>query len=92
MRNIPAGEFKAKCLALMDEIHASGEGIIVTKRGRPVARVLPSWVPDGDTSSLNSVFGFMRGVGVVQGDIVGPIVPAEDWSLLTSAQGEDTSL
>lgn len=47
MRNIPAGEFKAKCLALMDEIHASGKGIIVTKRGRPVARVLPSWFPDG---------------------------------------------
>jgi hypothetical protein len=50
--------------------------------------VVPGW----GTSSLNSVFGFMRGVGVVQGDIVGPIVPAEDWSLLTSAQGEDTSL
>ena len=56
--------------------------------GPRTAFVVPGW----GTSSLNSVFGFMRGVGVVQGDIVGPIVPAEDWSLLTSAQGEDTSL
>lgn len=39
-RTIGAGEFKAKCLALLDDV-AAGEEIIVTKRGKPVARVTP---------------------------------------------------
>ena len=41
MRTIPAGKFKAECLALLDEVAATGETIVVTKRGKPVARVLP---------------------------------------------------
>lgn len=45
MRTIPAGKFKAECLALLDEVAASGEEIIVTKRGKPVARVLPLEAP-----------------------------------------------
>ena len=46
MRTIPAGKFKAECLALLDEVAASGEEIIVTKRGKPVARLLPLEPPD----------------------------------------------
>ncbi len=38
---IPAGQFKARCLALLDEVAASGRRIVVTKRGRPVAQVIP---------------------------------------------------
>lgn len=41
MRTIAAGKFRAECLALLDEVAASGEEIIVTKRGKPVARLLP---------------------------------------------------
>jgi prevent-host-death family protein len=41
MREVKAGEFKAKCLKLLDEVAETGEGLIVTKRGKPVARVLP---------------------------------------------------
>jgi prevent-host-death family protein len=41
MRRIPAGEFKAKCLALLDEVFETGQSVVVTKRGRPVARVSP---------------------------------------------------
>jgi prevent-host-death family protein len=40
-RTIRAGEFKAKCLALLDEVEARGRPLVVTKRGRPVARVVP---------------------------------------------------
>ena len=40
-RQIPAGEFKAKCLALLDEVAETGQSVVVTKRGRPVARVSP---------------------------------------------------
>ena len=41
VRVIKASEFKAKCLQLMDEVAASGEEIIITKRGRPVSRLTP---------------------------------------------------
>lgn len=41
LRTIPAGEFKAKCLQLLDEVAERGGTLIVTKRGRPVARVVP---------------------------------------------------
>jgi prevent-host-death family protein len=40
-RTIQAGEFKARCLQLMEEVAAYGESIVVTKRGRPVARLVP---------------------------------------------------
>jgi prevent-host-death family protein len=40
-RRIPAGEFKAKCLALLNEVAETGRSFVVTKRGRPVARVSP---------------------------------------------------
>ncbi len=40
-KRIPAGEFKAKCLKLMDEVNATGEELVITKRGKPVARLVP---------------------------------------------------
>lgn len=42
---VPAGEFKAKCLKLLDEVAETGETIVVTKRGKPVARVGPMEPP-----------------------------------------------
>lgn len=44
-RTIPASQFKAKCLALLDEVAATGETLVVTKRGKPVARVIPAEEP-----------------------------------------------
>jgi prevent-host-death family protein len=40
-RSIPASEFKARCLALLDDVAKNGHQLVVTKRGRPVARVVP---------------------------------------------------
>jgi prevent-host-death family protein len=48
---IPAGEFKAKCLAILDQVQAGGGSVTVTKRGKPVARVVPISV-DRKTHSL----------------------------------------
>ena len=69
---IPAGEFKARCLQLMDEVEASGVEVVITKRGRPVARL----VPIGETRALD-VFGCMAGTVTVVGDIVAPL--GEPW-------------
>jgi prevent-host-death family protein len=67
-RAIPAGEFKARCLALLDEVQASGEEIIVTKRGKPVARVVPV-----NDDAVKRARDRLRGSITFQGDIVSPI-------------------
>ena len=51
-RSIPAGQFKTACLALLDEVAATGETIVVTKRGRPVAQVTPVAPPRGLAGSI----------------------------------------
>ena len=43
-RTVSAGEFKAKCLKLMDEVNESGEQIVITKHGRPVSPPGAGWV------------------------------------------------
>lgn len=50
VRTVPAGEFKARCLALLDQVAATHQQVVVTKRGRPVARIVP--VEDADPPSL----------------------------------------
>jgi prevent-host-death family protein len=64
---IAAGQFKARCLKLMDEVQATGEEVIITKRGKPVAKLVPV-VDDPE-----SIFGCMRGTFEIVGDIISPI-------------------
>ena len=59
---MPAAEFKAKCLKILDELEA--EGILITKRGRPVARVIP--VVEADNKKL---IGSMKGKIEIHGDL-----------------------
>jgi prevent-host-death family protein len=65
---VPAGEFKARCLALLDDVAKTGVELLVTKRGKPVARVAP--VEGSEPRSL-------RGSVVYEGDIVSPL--DTDW-------------
>jgi len=81
MRTMAAGEFKAKCLAVMDEVNSSGEPVLVTKRGKPVARIMPSRDPK-PKESPEAIFGCLRGFladpnGIV--DLGDPIIPSEEW-------------
>ncbi len=68
---IGAGEFKAKCLRLLDEVQQTRRAIIVTKRGKPVAKLVPA---DEEPPRL---FGRMKGTIKILGDIVGPT--GEKW-------------
>ncbi len=61
MREIGAAKFKEQCLALLDNLDA--DGLIVTKRGKPVARVIPYAANDGD------LIGSLRGKIKIKGDI-----------------------
>ena len=66
-RTIKASEFKAKCLKLMDEVAETGDELIVSKNGRPVARLVPY------RRKPKSLFGIDRGKIEILGDIVEPL-------------------
>jgi prevent-host-death family protein len=72
MKTIKAGEFKAKCLKMMDEVARTGEPYVITKKGKPVAQLAP--LPH----KRKSLYGALKGQVVIQGDIVGPIGDAWD--------------
>ena len=65
-RQMPAGEFKARCLKLLDEVEQTRHEIVITKRGKPVARLAPVHKKAPD------IFGRMRGTIEILGDIVSP--------------------
>jgi len=73
MKQIAAGQFKAQCLAIMDQVSKSGEPILVTKHGKPVVKLVPAEERGDD------IFNYMAGKVKILGDIVGPITPPEDW-------------
>jgi len=76
MKKIPAGEFKARCLSLMDDVNATGEPVLITKRGVPVAKIVPV------SSKKRDLFGFMTGQFEIVGDIESPTVPLEAWEVM----------
>jgi prevent-host-death family protein len=63
---IPAGEFKAHCLQLLDTVAASGEPLTITKRGRPVARLVP-------LPAAGALFGALAGSVREQRDLVASV-------------------
>lgn len=64
---IPAGVFKAKCLKLLDEVAEHRQPLVITKRGKPVAQLLP--MPDEAQPFVGSV----KGSVLWMGDIISPI-------------------
>ena len=77
MKSIPAGEFKQTCLRLLDEVRETRQPILITKRGKPVAQLVPLPThPEWDWS------GAMEGTGQILGDLVGPISDEDDWEAL----------
>ncbi len=74
MKTVPAGAFKANCLAIMDEVKAKRETIVITKHGRPVAKLVPV-----NISGVDEIFGFFNGKGSITGDVVSPVLSPEEW-------------
>jgi prevent-host-death family protein len=74
MKEMPAGAFKARCLNVMKEVQATREPVVVTKRGKPLVKVVPVET-QGD-----SLLGFMKGKVKIVGDIESPI-PVE-WKVV----------
>jgi prevent-host-death family protein len=73
MKTMPAGKFKARCLRLMEEVKKYREPVVITKKGRPVAKLVPADAPATD------VFGCMAGTARIVGDVEGSVLAAEAW-------------
>jgi prevent-host-death family protein len=73
MKNMAAGEFKARCLTVMEEVSKTREPVVITKRGRPVAKLVPA---DQEGSKL---LGRLEGIVRIVGDIESPIEPGDAW-------------
>jgi prevent-host-death family protein len=76
MKKMAAGSFKIHCLAVMDEVQAKRETVVITKRGKPVAKLIPA---DNDS---DDIYNFLAGKGTITGDVVSPAIGHEEWGEL----------
>ncbi len=67
-RIIKASEFKAKCLAVLDEVERTRQSVVITKRGKPVADLVPH-----KAQKKRELFGLLKGRLEIVGDIISPI-------------------
>jgi prevent-host-death family protein len=76
MKTMAAGEFKAKCLQVMDQVRSTRTPVVITKRGKPIAKLVPA------EEFRRSAFDSLKGKIEILGDIISPVVPPEDWEAL----------
>ena len=73
MKTIAAGAFKVHCLAIMDEVQSKRQAVLITKRGKPVAKLVPI------EQEKDDIFGFYKGKIKINGDVVSPAFSPEEW-------------
>lgn len=78
MKEMAISEFKAKCLATLDEVQKTKKPVRVTRFGKPLAEVIP---PSSDISS-SSWIGSMKDSMKILGDIVSPANDEKEWEAL----------
>jgi prevent-host-death family protein len=76
MESLSVSRFKATCLAVLERVRRTGEPVLVTKRGEPLAEIVPASRSAEDKRSL----GVLAGTGRIVGDVVSP--PDGDWEVL----------
>lgn len=77
MQKIQVSKFKAQCLRLLDEVNRTGESLIITRNGLPLAVINPV------TSAKTRVgFGIAKGTAKIKGDLVTPALDIEEWEIL----------
>jgi prevent-host-death family protein len=76
MKKIAAGKFKAQCLKVMEQVRTTREPVLITKRGQPLAKLVPA------EKTSDDFIGRLEGVFTIVGDIESPIVPLEVWDAL----------
>src|SRR5258708_2528298 len=81
MEQIAISKFKATCLAVLERVRKTGEPILVTRFGHPIAKINPPGV------AKKIKLGGGAGTAVILGDIVGPIGDESEWE---AAQDPDS--
>ena len=76
MKKISVTELRKRCLEFVDIVTATREPLVITRNGKPVAKVVPSNRP------TQGFFGCLAGTIEIVGDIESPVQPAEDWNAL----------
>jgi prevent-host-death family protein len=76
MKKMAAGAFKANCLRVMDEVQAKHETVVITKHGKPVAKLVPI------STGLDEIYNFLGGRGAIIGDVVSPVISPDEWGEL----------
>jgi prevent-host-death family protein len=76
MRTINASQFKATCLAVLDEVSRTGEPVVILKRGRPIAELVPPMLR-GKRHPQDA----LRGTVEFLGDILEPVLPPDAWEV-----------
>jgi prevent-host-death family protein len=79
MKSMSASAFKARCLAVMDEVARTGEPVAISKRGRTVVNL----VRPQSASGVRYPQQALKGSGRTRGDIVSPALPIGTWDALT---------
>ena len=74
MKKIAASQFQAHCLGIIEEVRVTRAVILITKRGRPVAKLVPA-------GKAPKFLGRLKGIVKIQGDIESPITPADAWTV-----------
>ncbi len=77
METVPISKFKATCLALLDKVKRTGQPITVTRKGEPIAQVIPPPTPEKPESWL----GCFQSSGKIVGDIVSPATDEDEWEV-----------
>lgn len=80
MERVTVSRFKATCLALFEKVKRTGQPILITRRGEPLAQVMPPPAPQKGMSWLGS----FRSSGKIVGDVVSPALGERDWEVLRS--------
>ena len=75
MKTMAAGEFKAQCLKVMEKVRSTREPVVITKRGTPIAKLVPA-------DEAPEFLGRLEGVVRINGDVESPVEPAEAWEVL----------
>ena len=78
MKEVAISEFKAKCLALLEQVHKTKKPILVTRFGKPVAEVVPPSAAAASRDWMDS----MKDTIQILGDIVSPANEKSDWEVL----------
>ena len=76
MKKMAAGKFKVHCLAVMDEVAAKREPVLITKHGKPVAKLVPV------DEKKDEIYGFLKDKIKIKGDIIKPALTLKEWGNL----------